>query len=144
MIIKSKDVLVNMIQMSLPYISQIGEEKKVPDVSSGPGIMIQLDSSKLEPISGALSTGTVGWRLSYYPNEAGRPKDVYGAFNTIIEAVYDKPVNRDTEKTPFKVTKANIIRTTDGIFLKLVMSTTIQRNQESYDPMRDVKLTTGG
>ena len=143
MIVKSKDILVSMIRQTLPTVKEIAVEKS-PDVSSGPGVKIILDSSTLEPVSGSMSNATVGWRIAYMPASSGSESDIYVALNTLIEAVFDKAVYRTTDKIPFKVTRADIIRTKEGIFLKMILSTTLKQNTLTYDPMRDVNLSTGG
>jgi len=143
MIIKSKDVLVELIRQTLPEIDQISLEK-TPDVSSGPGIKIQLDFSALDPVSGTLSDAVVGWRLSYTPMVSGQVSECYNVMNTLIESVFDNPVHHTSDNIPFKVTQAKIIRTQEGIFLKMILSTTLKQNTTNYDPMEDVILSTGG
>jgi len=143
MITKSKAALVSMLRSTLPELDQITVETS-PDISAGPGIMLKLDSSLLKPVSGALSTGTISWRIAYVPDVSGSTEDIYSAFDKIIEAAFDKPMVHSMEKVPYKFTKADVERNDEGIYLKVSMATTIQKNATNYDPMKDVQLSTGG
>tara|TARA_Y100000588_G_scaffold376588_1_gene454585 strand:+ start:1201 stop:1632 length:432 start_codon:yes stop_codon:yes gene_type:complete len=143
MIIKSKDVLVGMIQSCLPTVDQITLEKS-PDVTSGPGIKLMLESGSINPLSGTLSSAIVGWRIFYCPASTENELEMYKAFNTLIESVFDKAVWMSEGNIPFKISEAGVIRTDEDIYLKLIMSTTVNKNTMNYDPMKDVSVSIGG
>lgn len=143
MIIKSKDVLVELIRNCLPTVDQITLEKS-PDVTSGPGIKLMLESGSIDPLSGALSSATAGWRIFYYPRSSENELELYEAFNTVIESVFDKAVWMTESKIPFKISAVGVVRTNEDIYLKLMMSTTVNKNTMNYDPMKDVSVSIGG
>jgi len=143
MIIKSKDLLTRMIQESLPEVDQITLETS-PDVSSGSGVKLLLDSSKIEPVTGAISNAVVGWRIVYYPRSSESESEAYVAYNTLIESLFDKPVWLTPEKVPFKMGDVSVVRTSEELYLKLIMSTTLNKNTKHYDSMKDVNVSIGG